>query len=475
MVLIKNLNNIKLFILNILLIFLFSVLARLYFYANFSDKILTTGDVFEYSTGVEMISKGYGLVEYDQVFDKLVNYSRRPPFFFYSSYFIKKIFKTNSITAIIILNFAAHTLIILLSTYLTYIINLDTNLSIINGWLMTLNINLFYNSLLIMSDTYFTLLIISFTIIALKSINNPKFYFLSGVILALATLTRPTSKFLWIFFIIYLLFFYKEKKQFIKNSLIFLIGYILLIIPYHIYVYKKYNLKSLDSFQGTYATWKMNKLFNTTDYTSLINKDASYSVILNILKKHEHPIGPVEIEVRKKLNLTVEEFSEKLTKLAIYTILHNPIGYSKLFLENIINNISSASSYLSIIDLFKPGYYDKQHKIMIDIIENKKFKSKSIKYILLNIIFRIINILFFILSLIGMYISLNKINKKITTFLLLILSYIIIFSSLSSSYDRYRLPVEFIISFYLTYFIYNFKELSQKFSKSIKIPFKIFG
>jgi hypothetical protein len=107
-------------------------------------------------------------------------------------------------------------------------------------------------------------------------------------------------------------------------------------------------------------------------------------------------------------------------------------------------------------------------------IHNHKFPNfKEIIVIFPNIFFRFIHLIIFLLVLFSM-IDYFKKEKIVSLFLISLFAYLIGIASLVASYDRYRLPVEFIISFYLTYFIYNFKELSQKFSKSIKIPFKIF-
>jgi hypothetical protein len=48
-----------------------------------------------------------------------------------------------------------------------------------------------------------------------------------------------------------------------------------------------------------------------------------------------------------------------------------------------------------------------------------------------------------------------KKDKIASLFLISLFMYLIGIASLVASYDRYRLPVEFIISFYLTYFIHR--------------------
>ncbi|HOL63229.1 MAG TPA: hypothetical protein PK103_07685, partial [Elusimicrobiales bacterium] len=71
-------------------------------------------------------------------------------------------------------------------------------------------------------------------------------------------------------------------------------------------------------------------------------------------------------------------------------------------------------------------------------------------------------------SLIGIIASFKKLDKRKSVFLISFLSYIIIISSLSSSYDRYKLPIEFIINFYLAYFLCNLEDIKQNLSIKLK-------
>jgi hypothetical protein len=214
--------------------------------------------------------------------------------------------------------------------------------------------------------------------------------------------------------------------------------------------------------------WSIMPLIKNTDYEKLYQKDMSYKEILDILKKYDYP-NLAEYEIRKKYDLTTVEYSKKLFEIAKYTIINNPVGYFKIFIKNLINNITSSSAYLKMIDFAKPGYYDKQHKIMLDLtIQKNNINLSQIKYLIPNLILRLLNLIIFVFSLIGIIASFKKLDKRQSVFLISFLSYIIIISSLSSSYDRYRLPIEFIINFYLAYFLCNLKDIKQNLSTKLK-------
>jgi uncharacterized membrane protein len=87
--------------------------------------------------------------------------------------------------------------------------------------------------------------------------------------------------------------------------------------------------------------------------------------------------------------------------------------------------------------------------------------TKEIILIIPNFFFRFIHLIVSITVIISA-IKFYKKDKTTSLFFLSIMIYFIGLTSLVASYDRYRLPFESIISFYLTYFIYNFKEIYSK-------------
>ncbi|MGC8729232.1 MAG: hypothetical protein ACP5SD_08215 [Elusimicrobiales bacterium] len=459
----------KSFVINIFLIFIFLITAKSYFLLKIPPQIV--GDSPEYVSVIKNISEGKGFSEVDPTDNQIKAYARRPPIFFYAVYifnFFKDIGKNT-----IFLNYLSSFLIVFLSIYLSFYITKNKLIAIATGWLLSLNANILYNSLLIMSDTFFSLTVIIFILIVIYFINNPtkKLFLLMGISLGVCVLTRTVLKFYWIILGL-LIFFYFFKSEDIKKRLkylfLFIFSYSIIILPYHLRNYKKLKTLSIESYQGASAMWSIMPLIENTDYEKLYQKDISYKEILDILKKYDYP-NLAEHEIRKRYDLDTVEYSKKLFGIAKYTIINNPSGYFKIFIKNIINNITSSSAYLKIIDFAKPGYYDKQHKIMLDLtIQKNNINLSQIKYLIPNLIFRILNLIIFVFSLIGIIASFKKLDKRQSIFLISFLSYIIIISSLSSSYDRYRLPIEFIINFYLAYFLCNLEDIKQNLSIKLK-------
>ncbi len=459
----------KSFVINILLILLFLITVKSYFLLKIPPQIV--GDSPEYVSVIKNISEGKGFSEINPINNQTESYARRPPIFFYTVYilnFFKDIEKN-----IIFLNYLSSFLIVFLSIYLSFYITKNKLISIITGWLLSLNANILYNSLLIMSDTFFSLTVIIFLLIVIYFLDNPtqKLLLLIGISLGVCVLTRTVLKFYWVILGL-LIFFYFIKSEDIKKRLkylsLFLLAYSITMLPYHLRNYNKLNTLSIESYQGSSAIWSIMPLIKNTDYGKLYQKEMSYKEILDILKKYDYP-NLAEYEIRKKYDLTTVEYSKKLFEIAKYTIINNPVGYFKIFIKNLINNITSSSAYLKMIDFAKPGYYDKQHKIMLDLtIQKNNINLSQIKYLIPNLILRLLNLIIFVFSLIGIIASFKKLDKRQSVFLISFLSYIIIISSLSSSYDRYRLPIEFIINFYLAYFLCNLKDIKQNLSTKLK-------
>ncbi|HOL63551.1 MAG TPA: hypothetical protein PK103_09345, partial [Elusimicrobiales bacterium] len=336
----------KSFVINIFLIFIFLITVKSYFLLKIPPQIV--GDSPEYVSVIKNISEGKGFSEINTLNNQTEPYARRPPIFFYAVYilnFFKDIEKN-----IIFLNYLSSFLIVFLSIYLSFHITKNKLIAIATGWLLSLNANILYNSLLIMSDTFFSLTVIIFILTVIYFINNPtkKLFLLTGISLGICVLTRTVLKFYWIIFGL-LIFFYFFKSEDIKKRLkylfLFIFAYSIAIFPYHLRNYNKLNTLSIESYQGASAMWSIMPLIKNTDYGKLYQKEMSYKEILDILKKYDYP-NLAEYEIRKKYDLTTVEYSKKLFKIAKYTIINNPVGYFKIFIKNVINNITSSSAYL---------------------------------------------------------------------------------------------------------------------------------
>jgi len=436
----------------------------------------------EYLSYIENIYNGYGFSRNDYVDNQIKSTAYRMPLFPYFNYYANKILgnnkKENFERTILITNTLFYLLILIFCFLISKILTNDNKFSLISTLILSLTPNLFYNSFLVLTDTMFSFTVILFSYFFIKFIktNQKLFLIISAITLGITLLTRPIMKFYILILIMIFLFAEGNLSSKIKNSAMFIFFFSIAISPWLIRNYYKLNFWGFETNQGINTLWSSISIMD--DYNP--NDDEITAKIRKILVKYKNTypfIGPLEgeREVRKSLNLSEVEASKYLNKIGMETIIAKPHKFLKIYLRGLINNFTSATSELKLIDyLFYKGYYDRQHQIMMNIHNHKLPNFKEILIIFPNIFFRFVHLIIFLVVLFLMADYFKK-EKIAPLFLISLFSYLIGIASLVASYDRYRLPVEFIISFYLTYFIYNFKELFQKFFKSVKIPSKIFG
>lgn len=451
--------NKRLWILNILLMMTLSMSLRIYLISLNGPAY--GGDSREYLEVIRNISDGYGFKRLDIVSGKFEPYANKPPLFFYVSYLFAKITHSDPELAIVILNIISSLIIIVLSIKISMLISGDRYFSLLTGYLIVLNSNIISNSLFLMSDTFYLLILTIFQVFMIKAILNRKNYLflIAGALMGLTVLTRTVLKAYWIFIIIYIAIFIKEEiRKRIKYIVFFISAYAFIIIPYHIRNYIQLHSPSpLELHQGIAVSWIILPLIKDVDYSKLEEKYPKMKDLISIIKDKEMP---PEYEIRTRLKMNPLETSKYLTELAIYTIIKKPGEYIKLYIKNFINILTSSSSYLIIIDVIKPGYYDTQHKKFISFIKNK-LKPQTLKdfiyYNFPNIFFRILNLVIILIAILEMMKAITSDNllKPIHIYFLFFFVYSMLVSSLALGYDRYRLVIEFIISFYFAKWLYG--------------------
>ncbi len=163
---------------HIALMIIVSIFIRFYLY-SFSGPVWF-GDAQEYIEVINNIYNGRGFSRFDCVEGKIMPYSNKMPVFFYlsalSGHLLGKDFPNN----VILMNLFSSILIIILTVKLAFYLTKDENISLLSGWLMSFNTNLISNSMLIMSDTLYSLIIIIFTFAIIRAVDkNDKKFFLS--------------------------------------------------------------------------------------------------------------------------------------------------------------------------------------------------------------------------------------------------------------------------------------------------------
>jgi len=396
------------FYIHILIILVLSLGIRIFLLSK--SGAIYAGDSGEYIEVIKNISNGYGFSRVDIVDGQIKPYSNKPPLFFYASSLFYKILNGKLENNIIILNFLSSILTLLLWLYITYLITENKKITIITGWLLSINPNLIYNSLTIMSDTFYLLTFSLFVLFFILSIKKKKKYlfFISGISMGISVLTRTVLKAFWIFGIIFIIFVLKDEiKKKIKYSLLFLAGHLLIVLPYHIRNYVAFNSPSpIEFHQGIALHWSVIPLRQNTDYRALCEK---YPKIGSIIRIPPYKGAPDEIRIKKELKLTDAELSKYLTLITLYTIKEKPVSFAKIYIKNMLNLITSPSSYLLTVEIFKTGYFEKQHELFKNFLNDyRKVAMKEFKAIIPNLIFRFLNLIIFVFFILSVWFSIKN-------------------------------------------------------------------
>ena len=186
------------FYIYILIILVFSLLVRIFLLSRSGPIYL--GDSQQYLEVMNNILDGYGFSRIDTTDGKIKPYSRKPPIFFYTSVFLKKILNKDLENTVIILNFLSSILTLLTWLCITYFITRNIQITLLSSCLVAINPNLVYNSLALMSDTFYLITFSLFVLFFMLSIMKKKKYlfFISGILMGISILTRTVLKAFWI-------------------------------------------------------------------------------------------------------------------------------------------------------------------------------------------------------------------------------------------------------------------------------------
>lgn len=446
----------------LIIISLFVISVRILMILNISPRI--DPDSPWYIEHIKLFYEGKGFATQDYVDNKIKPTAHRMPLFQYISYILMKILNLDTsyiIKSAFIVNFIASNLILILSFVFSYILSKNLYISFITFFITAIDLNIIYNSSLIMTDTLYAFICLLFLISFITAIKNEKniFFISSGLLLGLSVMTRPLTKYYPLILLIMLPLISKEKRtEYFKKVLLLTFGFMIIITPWIIRNHKKMGFWGLNTDQGLNLLWSVSHLVEKCPTDSPIISGIK-DIIMENKKNSPWPMQ-AEIDARKKYQLSEIEISNYFEKIAKETIIKKPLSFLKIYIRHIINNITSATSELKMIDiLLKDGYYDTQHKIMIRFENIEKSDKKDINFkefliILPNFFFRIINLILFIIAIKGGVIY-TKRHKEIGFFLLSFIAYCVALSSIVGSYDRYRLPFETIIDFFISYFIYT--------------------
>ena len=287
----------------------------------------------------------------------------------------------------------------------------------INNIILSLYFPLWMLSANILTETVFILLtIISFRYyIISKEKKQSKFILLSGILLGLSFLTRPIA--LIIFFIIGIIHLYPSKKVNYKYFSIFVIGFMLVIIP-----------------------WTLRNYFVMDEFTPL-SSDGGYNLYASTLGVNEKPwINDIGFNEAVQNGYYLDnQANKKFVNLAVKNFYNDPITYMIYGIKRIIKTWS-----------YFPGSR---------IYENNSVIFYTFSLVQFSIIF---------LAICG-WIKFRK-KEYVTLLLVPVISFsIVLFFSYSIS--RFLIPVmPFVLILagqYLTDIKHIFRKMSQKTSINI--------
>ncbi|MCB4790794.1 MAG: glycosyltransferase family 39 protein [Elusimicrobia bacterium] len=221
----------------IIFIFLFSLTIYLLYTGLFCGfKWFMFGDATEYERYAVNLLSGKGYV-YD--IGGIESYARRPPLYPFLLAFIYYVFGHSFVVVKIVQAvLASVTNVITYSILLKFTGNKAT--AFISGLFSSIYFAYIYGVYMHLADGLFTfLLVLSVYLLIISNEDKMPGYLLSGIVLGLATLTRPTTLILPVILLPWFIFKYKNKA--VKIFSAYLVGFVCLIAPWTIRNYLVYN------------------------------------------------------------------------------------------------------------------------------------------------------------------------------------------------------------------------------------------
>ncbi len=402
-------------------------------------------DTQNYLQIADILTKTGTFSEIDPVTNELVPYAYRMPLFHLIISGLGKVFGVvNTEYSLVVLNIILSILTVIIGMSIFYIIG-SYSLAVCSGYLMSINSNSIYNSVLLLNDTvfsFFSTLMLFVAIIAIKK-RSKVFFFLFGILLGLSIMTRPILKYYWLILPILMLtpLFVSKIKEKLQLIVFFLLGVSFLLVPWSCRNFSKVGFFGLDLNQGVNTLWSTKrwvKLSTQEDY----KKDPVLAQMRDIVASSKSPF-PLEAEtkIRKTMDLPMPIISTGLMKIGVETVLKNPVQFGLRFSRNLLNIITSPNSMIETFNLLRGKKHHNFSHLPV------AFKNMEWKIILLNMTYRIgLLILFGFCSSFGaILLYRNSHNKFLILIPISIIVYTLFLTSMVEGYDRYRLPLDPIL------------------------------
>jgi len=312
------------------------------------------------------------------------------------------------------------------------------------GYLMALNPNSIFNSVLLLTDslfTFFCLLAILAGIQALKR-RSAAFFLLWGAAIGVCAMVKPILKYYWVVppLLIALPLYAARWKEKARYSALVILGITVFLGPW--IARNRHQL----GFTGLEVNEGVNTLISTIKFVRLSTPeqaadDPELAAVRDIVFA-SYPDGPLAAEaaVRLRLGLTPARTSAQLKRLGIEAILKNPGAYSLCWLRNVFNILTSPVAVMELTKRLsgkRPDYFP---HILVAL------RTLDWETLAVNLAPRLIlALLFFVCAPLGFMLlwRAGEPGTKLSLLLLLsVIGYTVGLTAMVSGYDRYRLPLD---------------------------------
>lgn len=383
----------------------------------------------------------------DEVTGELTPSAYRMPFYHTMVALLMKVFGEDIAWPLALLNIGYSTIVVLFTVWIFTLLAGHT-VGCLSGYLMALNLNSIFNSVLLLTDTMFAAFAILSVIIGLIAIDKKGsiWFFLWGLSIGLATMVRPTWQYFWVIPLIILIAQKTRWKEKLKSGIFILIGVSIMIIPWMVRNYRQLDFRGLYLYSGVTMLWRIVDLVQPSTYLQ-IQENKKLSDIRDIVSMHNNSQIAFN-DVRKKLRISPVDANKYFLKLGVELIFKHPLILIGRFSRNLVNIITSPSSVLEIIrrSLGKEkGYFQPLKEAL---------RERMFRTLIVNIVTRVLLLLIFIAFLTGTIILWqNSYNHSQISFLFITVVYTLLLSAVPGAYDRFRLPVEPLILGFASFFI----------------------
>ncbi|OGS07103.1 MAG: hypothetical protein A2270_03820 [Elusimicrobia bacterium RIFOXYA12_FULL_51_18] len=400
--------------------------------------------------------------EPDIITGQLTPYAYRMPFFHVLVVGLMKVFGADIAWPLAFVNVAFSVGGVLLSIPILYSVA-GPSVAIAAGWLMAVNPNSVFNSVLLMTDSmsaFFSMIMLLAGIAALKRPSNLRF-FLWGATIGLSTMIRPFLKFYWVVPVLLVLpaLFKAGWKSKMRYALFSVIGVAVFLLPWAERNRQKLGFFGLELNQGVNTLVSTGHLVRPSTPEQL-RGDPRLAAARDIVASHYNVLY-AESDMRKRLGLSAVEASSVLMRLGVEVLLSDPGGAFVIWLRNAVNIMISPLAVMEVVRRLSGESVDYFPQISVAI------KTLHWPTLIVNLGARLVLFLLFcICAPLGarlLWRNAPPVEKLSMLFLFSMIFYTLFLTAIVSGYDRYRLPLDpLLFGFSAAWLIHRFERAKRE-------------